>query len=40
VEHRVWLCEREEDRTKEALRRMELLRIGNLIQRGDGEDLE
>jgi hypothetical protein len=35
-EHKARLCEQEEERTKEALRKMELLRIGNLIQRGDG----
>jgi hypothetical protein len=34
-EHKARLCEQEEERTKEAIRRMELLRIGNLIQRGD-----
>jgi hypothetical protein len=40
VEHRVRLYEREGGRAKEALLRMELLRIGNLIQGGDGEDLD
>jgi hypothetical protein len=36
-EHTARLCEQEEERAKEALRRMELLRIGNLIQQGDGD---
>jgi hypothetical protein len=36
-EHRARLCEQEEERTKEAARRMELLRIGSLSQRGDGD---
>jgi hypothetical protein len=35
-EHRARLCEQEEERTKEALRKLDLLRIGNLIQQGDG----
>jgi hypothetical protein len=36
-EHKARLCEQEEERTKEAMRRIELLRIGNLIQQGDGD---
>jgi hypothetical protein len=35
-DHRLRLCEQEEERTKESLRRMELLRSGDLIQQGDG----
>jgi flagellar biosynthesis GTPase FlhF len=37
AEHKARLCEQEEERTKEALRQMQLLRVGDLIQKGDGE---
>jgi hypothetical protein len=36
-EHKARLCEQEEERTKEAVRKMELLRTGDLIQQGDRE---
>jgi hypothetical protein len=36
-EHKARLCEQEAERAKEALRRMESLRTGDLIKRGDRE---
>lgn len=37
AEHRTNLREQEEESAREALRKMELRRVGDLIQRGDGE---
>jgi hypothetical protein len=36
-EHKARLCEQEEERAKEAVRKMVLLRTGDLIQWGEGE---
>jgi flagellar biosynthesis GTPase FlhF len=40
LEHLARLCEQEEERVKETLHKMELIRIGNLIQQGDGVESE